>query len=239
MSTQPSPRQTARVAGLLYLAVALLGGWAHLGARALVHDPGDAAATASAIAQHATTLRLAVGADVLQATAFAIFGLAMQRLLQHVHARAAAALVLGTWLSAGMVLVALTFHVGALLVVTEPAVASSLSNPDGLALLLLDLQSVAYTLAGPFFALWLGAAAFLAGRSELFPRVARPILAAGAVTWLLDPLLVLVVPDVPGVVHDIALAPAWVAEIGLLLYLLVVGVRVREPRPLSPAAAAV
>ena len=56
-----SPKRTARLAGLLYLVVAVLGGWAHLVVRAQVHHPDDAAATASAVAAHADLMRLAAG----------------------------------------------------------------------------------------------------------------------------------------------------------------------------------
>lgn len=219
-----SVRRTARLAGLLYLVVAVLGGWAQL-TRTQVLVPDDAAATAQAIADHAGAMRLAVGADVLDATAFALFGLAMQRLLHHVHARAAAALVLGTWLSAAMGLVMLTFHVGALVVVTDPAVSSAVTDADGIALLLLDLQSAAYTLAGVFFSLWMASAAFLIARSGMFPRFLAPLVAAGSAAWLLDTVLVSAAVDLPALVSAVPTVTATVAELTLLTYLLVRGVR--------------
>jgi hypothetical protein len=218
-----SPVRTARLAGLLYLVVAVLGGWAEL-TRSQVHVPDDAAATARAIADHATAMHLAVAADVVDCTAFALFGLAMQRLLHHVHARAAAALVLGTWLSAAMGLVMLTFHVGALLVVTDPAVSSGVSDPAGLALLLLDLQSTAYTFAGVFYALWMASAAFLVARSGMFPRALAPLVAVGSVAWMVDTLLV-AVPGVSPFVDAVPSTVAGIGELSLLAYLLVRGVR--------------
>ncbi len=232
-----SPRRTARLAGLLYLAVAVLGGWAQL-TRTQVHVPDDAAATAAAIADHATAMRLAVGADVLDFTAFAVFGLVLQRLLHHVHARAAAALVLGTWLSAAMGLVMLTFHVGALTVVTDPAVSSSLTDPDGVALLLLDLQSAAYTLDGVFFTLWMAAAGFLIARSGMFPRFLAPLVTAGSVAWMVQTLLVLVAPGASAAA-DGAVVVSTAAELTLLGYLLVRGVRrdVGTALPREPSAA--
>ena len=218
-----SPQRTARLAGLLYLVVAVLGGWAEL-TRSQVFVPDDATATAQAIADHATAMRLAIGADIVDVTAFALFGLTMQRLLHHVHARAAAALMLGTWLSAAMALVMLTFHWGALQVVTDPALSSTLAEPDGTALLLLDLQSTAYTLAGVFFSLWMASAAFLIARSGMFPRFLAPLVAAGSVAWLLDTLLV-IVPEPSTFVEVAPSTVAGIAEISLLAYLLIRGVR--------------
>ena len=218
-----SPQRTARLAGLLYLVVAVLGGWAEL-TRSQIFVPDDAAATAQAIADHATAMRLAVGADVVDVTAFALFGFTMQRLLQHVHARAAAALMIATWLSAAMALVMLTFQMGALLVITDPALSSAFAEPDGVAQLLFNLQSTAYTLAGVFFSLWMAAAAYLIGRSGMFPRFLAPLVAAGSVAWMLDTLLV-AVPDVSSVVDALPSTVAGLAEISLLAYLLIRGVR--------------
>lgn len=232
-----SPKRTARLAGLLYLFVAVLGGWAHLVARAQVLVPDDAAATAAAIAEHEGAMRLAVAADVLQATAFAVLGLTLQRLLHHVHARAAATVVVGTWLSAAMVLVMLTFHVGALLVVTDPAVHAAVGDPAGPALLLMRMQDAAYGFAGVFFCLWMAPMAFLAARSGMFPGAAAPVLAAGSASWLASAVAV-AAPGVPEVVETLLVVPATVAEIGLLLYLLVVGVRTPAPSATAPPVAA-
>jgi hypothetical protein len=142
-----------------------------------------------------------------------------------------------------MVLVMLTFHVGALLVVTDPAVQGAVGDPDGLALLLLRMQDAAYTFAGVFFCLWMAPTAYLVGRSEMFPRVAAPVVAAGSVSWLVSAVVVVAVPDLPEVVETLLVVPATVAEIGLLLYLLVVGVRTppagAPSLPTDPHAAAV
>ena len=114
------PRTLARIAGLLYLTLAVLGGWAQLGPRASVLVEGDAAGTAANIVEQQTLFRLAVVADILMATCFVLLGLVLHRLLHHVHERAATALLTFVSVGAGLILVNLTFHVGALLAATEP-----------------------------------------------------------------------------------------------------------------------
>lgn len=234
-----TPQRTARLAGLLYLLVAVLGGWAHLVARAQVLDRDGATATAAAIAEHATEMRVAIAADLLAATAFALFGVLLHRLLVHVHARAAAMVVLGTWLSAVMTLVMLTFHAGAVLVVTDPAVHAAVGDADGLALLLLRMQADAYTFAGVFFCLWMAPTALLVARSGMFPRVAAPVIAAGSASWLVSAVVVGAVPALPEAVETLLVVPATVAEVGLMLYLLVVGVRTPRVPVAVPQAAVV
>src|SRR6059058_4568666 len=61
-----SPVRLARIAGLLYLMVAILGGFAQV-VRVKVYEPGDAAATAANIVANATLVRLSFVADLVQA----------------------------------------------------------------------------------------------------------------------------------------------------------------------------
>ena len=54
-----SPKRLARIAGLLYLGLALFMGFAALGARENLVVSGDAAATAANVVDNATLFRLA------------------------------------------------------------------------------------------------------------------------------------------------------------------------------------
>jgi hypothetical protein len=224
---QTNPKVLARIAGLLYLTLALLGGWAELYARATVHVPGDAAATADNIASHATLYRLGLAADILMATVFVFLGLALYRLLHQVHGRAATALLVFVAVGAGSILINLTFHFGAYLVVTDASYATSLgaSGADSLALLMLDLHRYGYVLGGIFFGLWLLPMGYLACRSNLFPTTLGILLIIGSFTWIADPLLVFALAEAPAVIRNAVSVPTSIAEFGLILYLLIVGVR--------------
>lgn len=222
-----NPKTLARIAGLLYLTLAVLGGWAHLVARGSVYVPGDAAATAENIVDHEALFRWALVADIVMATVFVLLGMALYRLLYDVSARMATTLMIFVAVGAGSILVNLTFHVGALLVATDPTYAAALGsvNSDAIALLMLDLHHYGYSLGGIFFGLWLLPMGLLAYRSPMFGKVAGIILVIGSVTWLLDPVLTFI-PGVPDAVREIVSVPSSIAEFGLILYLLIVGVRV-------------
>ena len=60
-----SPVRIARFAGLLYLVIAVFGGFAQ-GVRLSVYEPGDGAATAANLVAHATLVRLSFVADLVQ-----------------------------------------------------------------------------------------------------------------------------------------------------------------------------
>jgi hypothetical protein len=222
-------RTLARIAGLLYLVLAVLGTWAQLYVREKVHVRGDATATVAAISGHETLFRLGLAADILMATVFVLLGLALHRLLHHVHEGAATALLVFVAVGAGSILLNLTFHVGALLAATDPAYTAIPGGADTLALLMLDLHGIGYTLSGVFFGLWLLPMGYLAWRSPLFPRWLGALLVVGSAAWVADPTIAYALPEAPALLRAVVSAPTWLAEFGLMLYLLVVGVRSRPP----------
>ena len=218
----------ARTAGVLYLLLALLGSWAHLVARGTVHVPGDAAATTAAIVEHEQLFRLSLAADILMATVFVLLGLTLYRLLDDVHRRAATALLVFVAVGASSILANLTFHVGALITATTPG------YDDATTLLLLDLHAHGYVLGGIFFGLWLLPMGYAAIRTSLFPTWLGVLLVAGSVAWVLDPVLAYGLTDTPAVVTGTLAVVTSVAELTLIGYLLVRGVRRATPVTRTP-----
>ena len=80
-------KKTARIAGLLYLIVAIFAAFAFVLAR--VYTPGDAATTAASVLANSSLVRIGVVADLIQATVFAFLGMALYHLLKHVNKNAA------------------------------------------------------------------------------------------------------------------------------------------------------
>jgi hypothetical protein len=235
----PAPKRLARIAGSLYLLMALLGGAAHLGVRAGIHVPGDAAATARNIVDHAELFRFALVADIAMATVFVFVGVTLYLLFREVHRQAAGALVLFVAVGVGMILTNLVFHHAALLVATEPAYGiPGTTSSDGLVLLLVDLHATGYTLAGIFFGLWLLPLGHLTYRARLLPRPLSVLLIVAGVSWIIDTVATFLLPDLPEVLHVAITAPT-VAEFWLIAYLLTKGVRTPSPdeSTLAPADA--
>lgn len=217
-----NPKTLARIAGGLYLLLAILGGWAQLAVRGSIFVPGDAAATAQNIAGNESLFRWGIAADVLMALVFVLLGLALYRLLKNENAGWATAMLVFISVAAGSILVNLTFSVGALVVATDPAYASL---GDDLTLLLLDLHHYGYVLGGIFFGLWLLPIGLIARRSPLFHRGVGTVVVIGAIAWLFDPVLSIALPPDFMLVRDTVSIPTVIAEFGLIIYLLVVGVR--------------
>jgi hypothetical protein len=221
-------KRLARTAGVLYLAVAILGGWAHGYVRAAVYMPGEATATAQNVVERASLVRFGFLADLVQAKLMVFVVLALYQLLQHVSREVARAMVVFVVVSVAITCLNLVTQFGAVLVATEPAYASAFGpgGRDALVLLLLDLQHNGYLIAQIFFGLWLFPLGLLAYRSSMFPRPIAIGLMVGSVAYVIDVPLQFLAPGFADVVSPTVLVPiVIVAEVSMLAYLLIKGVR--------------
>jgi len=225
-------KRMARIAGSLYLVVAVLGGFAELYVRARTVVPGDAAATAENIRGSATLFRFGFASDLVQATFFLFTAMALYLLLRHVNELVARAMVVIVAVSVAIICLNLLNQYMALQVATGGAEGS-----DALAGLFADMHAAGYLIAQIFFGLWLLPLGFLVYRSGYFPRVVGILLAVGCFGYLIDTFTRFLAPGIAGSVSAIAVIPAAIGELSFVVYLLVKGVRVPQ-RPALVAAAA-
>ncbi len=221
-------RRLARTAGVYYLVVAVLGGWAHGYVRGQTYVQGDAAATAENVLNNASLVRLGFVADLIQAVLMLFVVMALYRLLQHVNTNVARMMVMFVAVSVAITCLNLVFQFGSVLVAEDAGYAAAFGaqGSDGLVLLLLDLQHAGYLIAQIFFGLWLFPLGLLAYRSGMFPRVIGVLLMAGTVAYLTDAFLQFLAPGVADAISATALIPVViVAEVSMLAYLLVKGVK--------------
>ena len=87
-----SPRRLARIAGVLYLLVAVFSAFAYFTDKKM-YVSGDAAATARNVVAHSGLVRAAVAADLFQATIWVFLAMTLYLMLKHVNKNAAAAMV--------------------------------------------------------------------------------------------------------------------------------------------------
>lgn len=226
-------KRTARFAGILYLLVGIFGGFAEGYVEPKLYAAGDAATTAQNLVSNPTLARLGVVADLADQVFFVFLALVLYGLLRHVHRGAARAMVVLVVIAAAIASLNAVLLFEGLQVVTDPAylAAFGAKGVEALALMLLDLQHYGLLIAQIFFGLWLAPLGYLAITSRLFPRALGIILIVAAVCYLLDLLAAFLVPDIARQIHGIIVIPCAVAEIWMVLYLLVIGVR-------APAAAA-
>jgi hypothetical protein len=239
-----SPKRLARIAGVFYLLVGIFGGFAEGFVDPKMYVANNAAATAGNVAANTGLVRMGVVAHLLDATFFVFTVLALYILLQHVHKGAARAMLVFVVLAAGIISLNAVFQFEGLRVATDSAFAAAFgtAGSNALVLLLLDIQHYGTLSAQVFFGLWLAPLGYLAYKSGLFPKWLGVVLIAGGIGYLADLLAAFLAPEFGQMIHAFVIIPGTIAEISMVLYLLVVGVRTGktvkpDKRPPVPAAA--
>jgi hypothetical protein len=227
----------ARTAGLLYLVVAVFGGFAQV-VRVKVYEPGNAAATAANLVSHPTLVRLSFAADLVQAMVWLVLAVTLYRLLAHAGRNTARAMVVFVAVSAAITSLNMVHQLGALLVATNHSYVTAL-GADGshaVVLLLMDLQHYGYLIAQLTW-LWLFALGLLGYRSGMFPRWLSFLLMLGTVCYVIDAMTQFLSPSLADTSAAIFVLPEIVCEVALLAYLLTKGVRTPPHTVAEPVTA--
>lgn len=226
-----SPKPLARIAGVLYLLNGIFAGFAFGYVIAKVYVADAAATTAANVVANSGLVRVGVVADLVQATIWVFLALTLQRLLKHVHEGAARAMVVLVAVGAAIVCLNDAFQFESVRVATTPSYATALgaAGSDALVLLLLDLHHYGFLIAQIFFGLWLVPLGYLAHKSGMFPKILGVLLVVGGACYLVGLLAVFLVPDYGERINVVVTIPSAVAEIAMVPYLLVVGVKTVKP----------
>ena len=225
-----SPRRLAKIAGLLYLIVGIFGGFAVAYVTPMLYVPGDAATTAGNVVANAGLVQISVLADLLQATVFVFLGMTLYLLLRHVHRNVAAAMLILVAIATTIMCIDKVFQFGALRVAGDASYAAvfGVAGSNALVLLLLDMHNYGYLIAQIFFGLWLVPLGYLAYQSGMFPKALGVVLVVAGVSYLVDVMVAFLAPGLSKQIHGfLAIAPT-IAEVWLLGYLLIVGVKTEK-----------
>ncbi|MFL5586973.1 MAG: DUF4386 domain-containing protein [Ktedonobacteraceae bacterium] len=226
-----SPKRIARIAGVLYLLVGIFGGFAEGFVEPKMYVAGNAAATAGNVVANSGLVRIGVVADLFNATVWVFLGMTLYLLLKHVHKSVARAMVVLVAIGASIVCLNTVFEFEGLRAATGAInlVAFGTTGSNALVLLLLDTQHYGIFIAQIFFGLWLVPLGYLAYRSGWFPRALGVLLIVGGACYLVDLLALFLVPDFGQIIHGFVTIPSAIAEISMVLYLLVIGVKTVKP----------
>lgn len=228
-------KRLAKIAGFLYLGVAVLGGFAELVVRDRIVELGHPLATAENIRDSATLFRAGFVADVAQATLFLFTAMALYLLLRGVNELVARAMVVIVAVSVAIICLNLLNQWVALQLATDRAFGA---GSDAVVGLFAGMHHDGYLIAQIFFGLWLLPLGYLVVKSGWFPTWIGILLIAGCFGYLVDTFATFLAPGVADTIEAIVVAPAAIGELSFVAYLLIKGVRDREeePRALAPVA---
>jgi Domain of unknown function (DUF4386) len=228
-------KRLARIAGSVYLCVAVLGGFAELVVRDRIVELGHSGATADNIRESASLFRAGFVADLAQATLFLFTAMALYLLLRGVNELVARAMVVIVAVSVAIICLNLLNQWVALQLATDRALGA---GSDAVVGLFAGMHHDGYLIAQIFFGLWLLPLGYLVVKSGWFPTWIGVLLIAGCFGYLVDTFATFLAPGVADTIEAIVLAPAAIGELSFVAYLLIKGVRDREeePRALAPVA---
>ena len=204
----------ARTAGVLYVAVILLGIGSELGLRAPLLTPGDPTATWAATTAGLGRLRLAILADTAMILADVGLAILFFALLRHAGERIALTAMVLRLIQAALIGASLLALIGA----ADLAVGGRAEAAPTI-LTLFEVHGIGYDLGLVFFGVNTGLTALLLSRAGLGPRWLPALLWAAAAVYLAGSLTRLGWPGVNALIQPAYAVPV-IAETALAVVLL-------------------
>jgi hypothetical protein len=232
-----STRRRARIAGRIYLALALIAPIGLLYVPGKIFVAGDVARTVENLRAQEGLFRLGMASEVVHQALAVFMVLALYRLFEPVSRPLAQHLVaLGALVSVPIVfanvindLAALYFAKGA-----DFLSAFDRAQQEAMAYLFLRLHSRGLELASLFWGLWLFPFALLVIRSRFIPKVFGWLLAVAGVAYVASSLVAVAAPQLGPVVNPVA-GILYVAEVPIIFWLAFVGARETAAAAPDPA----
>lgn len=228
-------KRLARIAGALYLLVAISAPLGLIVVPARLIVAGDPAATAALVAGHDTLLRMGMASELFHQAVEVFMVLVLYNLFKPVNRTLAQQMLVLGLVPIPMVFINVLGEVAASTVASGPAWLAAFGKPqlDALALLFMHLHAQGLQLAAVFWGLWLLPLGLLALRCGFIPKVFGWLVIASSVGYVLGSFTSLIAP---GLASTFA-TPVFLLELGepmMILWLVLVGARTKPAT--APAA---
>ena len=220
-----SPLTVARVAGALYLLLAVFGAFGILYIPTLV-VPGDAAKTVENIMASESLFRLSFVSDLFSQTVFILLVLVLYKLLKIVSKNAAVLMVIFALAGIPIAMLNTLNQIAALQLLSGADYLAVFATDQlhALVLFFLDLSEHGITIASIFWGLWLLPFGYLVYKSGFLPRILGILLIIGGFGYLIDFFIFFLFPNL-----DVAVSIfTGFGEILIALWLLIKGVNVEQ-----------
>jgi hypothetical protein len=229
-------QKNARIAGFLYLLVALTGPFVLIYVPGKLFVPGNATATAGNILTHESLFRAYIVVGLFSELFFILTVLALYRLLREVGRQLATLMVLLVLIEAPLAFLGIANQIATLSFVRGADFLAVFDQPqrDALATLLINVEHQGVFVSELFWGLWLLPLALLVYRSAFLPRFLGWWLFLNGVAYVTISLTGMLFPEFLEIVKTVSL-PLLLGEIAFLLWLLIMGAR-EKPIVVTPSS---
>jgi len=216
-------KRTARVAGFLYLIVAITAFFADNFVRKSLIVPGDASATAHNIMSSGCLFRIGFVSDLIMTTCWILLALTLYVLFKSVNKNYALLMVSFVLVGSAITCINSLNQFAALLVLNGADYLRVFGTEQlqALAMLFLDLCKHGIVIASIFFGLWLFPLGYLVIKSGFIPRILGILLIIAGLGYLIDFFTFYLFPN-----FNVTFTPfTFWGELLLLLWLMIKGVK--------------
>lgn len=217
-------KKTARVAGLLYLVTVVTGIFSLIYVPSRISAHGDAMLVATNIVTLEPLFRLGIAAGAVGYVAFLILPLALYKLLSPVDRNAAVLMVALAIACVPIYFVAIANQLDVLPLIDGDKYQKIFTSDQLRArvMLLMDAYDNRVFVSEIFWGLWLLPFGYLVFKSGFLPKVLGVLLMLGCFSYLIDYFGRMLFPH--NTIPRFVMLPASLGEIGICLWLLIVGV---------------
>lgn len=227
MKTMPETKQKiARKAGILYLLLAITSAYGLMYVSSQVYVPNDAAATSQNMMAHEFLFRSGIVSNLISQTVFIFLVLTLYQLFEGVSKHLAIIMVALVIVSVPIVFVSEAFAIASLMILKgEMMTTLPPEQQQEWVMLFLRLNSRTTFVAIVFWGLWLIPFGQLAYRSGFIPKVIGILLILGGVAYAIQVMAIILFPDYRSIVSKLTGLFPTVAELSVILWLLIKGVK--------------
>ena len=235
MDTGSINKRTARVAGLLYLLMAVFGLIAEIFFRQKLFV-ADMEVTANNILSNTFLYRIGITSDILMALVYLLTALALYKLLSPVDKNMAGAMVVFTTAGSVLLMFNVLNELAPLYILSGSNYLSAFNTAQlqSLAMFFYNLYQHGYMIGQIFFALWVLPLGVLIYKSGFIPKVFGILFGIEAIFGVLAVIVHFLMPNATA--ETIMMLPMIIAEFSFVFYLLIRGINESKlPRELTAA----
>ena len=224
-----SSKKTARIAGLLYLALAITGAFSMIYVPSKLIVPKNSIITIENIITNEFLFRMGIVSGLACQVLFIFLVLQLYKLLQAVNKKQALLMVALVVASVPIACLNMLNQFAVLVLLKGDYMnAFTLDQRNAMVMLFLDFNTYGILIAEIFWGLWLLPFGLLVIKSDFIPKILGIFLIIGCCCYLLEFLMNALLPDYAKPVSQVIGIPMAISELAIVLWLLIKGVR--EPK---------
>jgi hypothetical protein len=222
-------KKTARLAGLLYLFLAITGAYSLMYVPSQIMVRGDAAASAGNILSHEFLFRTGIISDLISNTIFVFLVLLLYRLFRQVNRHQARLMVALVLVQIPTVFIMEGFNIASLMILKGGILKTyEISQQQDLAMLFIKINYYGTMTLEMFWGVWLIPFGQLVYKSGFIPRILGVFLIINGIAYIIVSFTFVLLPGYMDLVSKLTMPLLFLGEIPIMLWLLIKGVNEKK-----------